>query len=106
LKKHAANGKNEERKFAINVKANCPMPRCMAPKAPCKSIPDKSLGSTGCPKYPCGRIECPKASVCMFSKVFKSTPVPTGFNNSTPIVTYTNGRPVTDVAKQCPGDRF
>merc|ERR1719183_336615 len=38
----------------------CPMPRCAAvmPRPGCKHVMTKEKNKRGCPKYPCGKVEC------------------------------------------------
>merc|ERR1712072_899259 len=36
----------------------CPMPKCMRPKPPCKLVPSDEKRVDGCPRYPCGKMTC------------------------------------------------
>lgn len=80
---HEFNKKFEKKEFAVTMlkkgelptkptPTKCPVPKCdkSANVAPCKLVKSTEEDANKCPKYPCGKKECPATSDCK-SATFK-----------------------------------
>lgn len=95
----------------------CAKPTCPAVKTGCKRVEDAAQNNDGCLKNPCGTMKCETAatkpkSLCKINPELKNVEMKAGDNASVAVATTVKevaaGKLnfVTDIAKQCPGDRF